>query len=198
MWCDQLEIRFETRNIKNKSKRLCKELKRVCREQKDLTCPRFHPVKNTLLLDIFGTIDGNLKTASSKTTSEADMRKFRTMLAAFFRHAKGEHIKGDMALNDVQISVESESSGRCSFSLQQFLDDLYGKEKKERDGMARCWQVLFGDTDRIHKKGITKGLLSQWKVTYKKHESYVFSTRRKGKGEYIFKVFHDVLSEAEV
>ena len=51
------------------------------------------------------------------------MNKFSTMLTALFGHAKGEHIKGDMALNDVQISVESDPSGRCSVRALLSLSD---------------------------------------------------------------------------
>ena len=86
------------------------------------------------------------------------------MLAYCFNLAKGEHIQGGFALKDVCINVESESSGGLSFCLQKHFDDLFEGRKKV-NGMARFRQILFTDT-------LTRGLLCQWKVTYKTQVKY--------------------------
>ena len=116
-----------------------------------------------------------------------EMVKFRKMLTSFFSLAKGDHIQGEVSLNDVRITVDSESSGSCSFLLQKFFDDLYDIETKKSIDMTRCHRVLFGGTNDkcINGKGknsVTKGLLSPWKVVYRKQETYSFNSKKAAKG----------------
>ena len=97
--------------------------------------------------------------------STEEIIRYRKMLAYCFNLAKGEHIQGGFALKDVCINVERESSGGLSFCLQKHFDDLYEGRKKSSNGAARFRQILFADT-------LPRGLLCQWKVTYKTQVKY--------------------------
>ena len=98
--------------------------------------------------------------------STGEVIKYRKMLAYCFDLAKCEHIHGGIVLKDVCITVESENVF-CGFNLQKLFDSMYdlNNRKKQVNGATRFSQVLFTNNS-------TKGLLCQWKVTYKKQEKY--------------------------
>lgn len=99
---------------------------------------------------------------------DREVIRFRKMISVYFNAVKASHLSGDISLTDVHIMVESSSLVGYTFSfvLQTFFDDLYEikTNKGSRTHSAKLRRILFD--------GARKGILSPWKVHYKKQEQY--------------------------
>jgi hypothetical protein len=79
----------------------------------------------------------------------------------------------------VTINVTGKTCGDSGFSLQDWIDSLYGKKSRNKswqEGNVPAHAVLFGVENENYK--ISKWLLSEWKIAYVRQEEWMASMRK--------------------
>jgi hypothetical protein len=119
----------------------------------------------------------NIPEKSSDTAlTERDIARYKHMISHYFLSYRKRI--SDVKKNRPKIKLQADCSKKCSFSLQQFFDDLYNERNTKPGKTTITHKLLFGDMNAT----LTKWLLSEWNVEYDKEEVYEEGKSGRGMG----------------